>query len=126
MSDRETDEAGQVLVVDDDRDIAELVKLALTDDGYEVLTACNGARALAVVEHAAPRLILLDMRMPVMDGWAFAREYRARVPMPAPIVVVTAARDAAERASEIAADGHLSKPFGLDELFDVVHHYAPR
>ncbi len=71
-----------------------------------------------------PDLVLLDMRMPIMDGWEFARRYR-RGPEPhAPIVVLTAARDAAERAAEIDANGYLGKPFGVEELLTLVGHHA--
>lgn len=114
----------KILVVDDDRDIGELVELALADEGYDVRTAPNGAVALEQAHTCPPDVILLDMRMPVMDGWAFARQYRATVQPTAPIVVMTAARDAAERAAEIDADDHLAKPFSLDELFDVVRRQA--
>jgi two-component system chemotaxis response regulator CheY len=116
----------RTLVVDDDHDIAELVRLALTDEGYEVVIASNGSAALAAIEAAPFDLILLDMRMPVMDGWEFARTYRSRPEPRTPVVVITAARDAAERAAEIDADGYLSKPFSLEELFAVVEHHARR
>jgi len=81
----------------------------------------------ALVEAATrgPDVILLDMKMPVMDGWEFARVYRAAPGQHAPIVVVTAAADAAGRAAEVAADGHLPKPFDLDDLFRVVDEYCP-
>src|SRR5262245_21035427 len=68
----------RVLVVDDDTDIGEMVRLALTDEGYEVVFVQNGAEALDASQSGPFDVILLDMRMPVMDGWAFAREYRAR------------------------------------------------
>lgn len=113
-----------MLVVDDDHDIAELVRLALTDEGYEVVIASNGSAALQEAQASHFDLILLDMRMPVMDGWEFARAYQAKPAPRAPIVVVTAARDAGERAAEINADGFLSKPFSLDELLDVVKQHV--
>ena len=116
----------RTLVVDDDHDIAELVRLALTDEGYEVVIASNGSSALQATLETAFDLILLDMRMPVMDGWEFAREYRSRAGPRAPVIVITAARDAAERAAEIDADGYLSKPFSLEELLDIVDHHARR
>jgi CheY-like chemotaxis protein len=62
--------------------------------------------------------------MPVMDGWEFARRYRARPEPHAPIVVLTAARDAADRAAEIQADGHLGKPFDVDDLLTLVSHHT--
>jgi two-component system, chemotaxis family, chemotaxis protein CheY len=115
---------GPVLVVDDDQDILYSMDMALSDEGYEVLTASDGAEALAVLQQRVPTLILLDMRMPVMDGWQFARAYRRRPGPHAPIVVVTAARDAAERAAEIEAQGVLPKPFGIDDLLQTVGRYA--
>ena len=114
----------RTLVVDDDHDIAELVRLALTDEGYEVVVASNGSAALLALETTPFDLILLDMRMPVMDGWEFARAYQARPAPRPPIVVVTAARDAGERAAEIDADGYISKPFSLEELLDAVKHHV--
>src|SRR5438270_13782141 len=91
--------SGIVLVVDDDDDIRDFMELGLRDAGYRVLSAENGASALDVLARAQSDLILLDMRMPVMDGWAFARAYHQKPPPHVPIVVVTAAQDAAERAS---------------------------
>jgi two-component system chemotaxis response regulator CheY len=118
-----SNQRARILVVDDDLDIAELVRLALTDEGFDVITATNGAAALDVAQATPPDLVLLDMRMPIMDGWTFARRYRSAPPPRAPIVVMTAARDAAERAAEIDADGYLSKPFSLDELFGIVDQH---
>lgn len=116
----------RTLVVDDDHDIAELVQLALSDEGYEVVIASNGSAALQATLATPFDLILLDLRMPVMDGWEFARAYRARPEPRAPVVVVTAARDAAELAAEIDADDYLSKPFSLEELLDVVKRHVRR
>ena len=113
-----------MLVVDDDADIRDFMELGLRDAGYRVLSAHNGSAALDVLSSDASDLILLDMRMPVMDGWAFARAYRER-PLPrAPIVVVSAAVDAARRAAEIGADGYLAKPFDLKELTEAVRRHV--
>ncbi len=114
----------KVLVVDDDQGIRELVATALSEEGYEVSGAADGAEALDRIAETQPDLILLDMRMPVMDGWEFARRYRS-VPAPhAPIVIVTAALDVAKDAKEIGADGFLAKPFQLDELVALVERHA--
>ena len=118
--------ATRILVVEDDESIRELIDLVLSSAGYEVVTAENGAFALQVIDGARPDLILLDMRMTVMDGWEFARRYRASPEPHAPIVVVTAARDAAERAAEIHANGFLGKPFGVDELLALVGNHTRR
>ena len=119
-------DAPTVLVVDDDQDIRDLVQLGLEDEGYSVLTAPNGKAALALLGRSPIDLILLDMRMPVMDGWTFARLYQEQPGPRAPVVVITAAQDAAQRSADIAAEGHLAKPFGLAELRATVGHYVPR
>lgn len=115
----------RILVVDDDESIRELVDMALSSEGHQVMTAPHGRAALEVIAISPPDVILLDMKMPVMDGWEFARIYRQVPGQHAPIVVVTAAQDAASRAAEVAADGHLPKPFDLEDLFRVVDEYAP-
>jgi len=115
----------RVMVVDDDDFVRFFVEEALTDRGYEVIEARNGAVALSLLGSVQPDLILLDMRMPVMDGWQFAATYRVSHPGPhAPIVVVTAAADAATYAAQIQAQAHLSKPFAVDDLFDCVAHHV--
>lgn len=105
-----------ILVVEDDPDLLALVDMILSDAGYRVRTAGDGRAALARVTEEMPALVFLDMRMPVMNGWEFAREFRARHGRAAPIVVVTAAENARERAEEIGADGWLAKPFELDDV----------
>jgi two-component system, chemotaxis family, chemotaxis protein CheY len=115
---------GPVLVIDDDESIRDFLTTALTDEGYAVLTAANGQAALDLLADVSPGLILLDMRMPVMDGWEFARLYRQRPGPHAPLVVMTAARDAIDRASQIEADGLLAKPFDLDDLLAVVARFT--
>ena len=114
----------QILIIDDDQEIREMVGYALTDEGYLVITAHNGAAALEVLESEQPDLILLDMRMPVMDGWTFARTYRQRPEPHVPIVVMTAAIDAAQWSREVSAAGFISKPFELNRLFDTVKRHA--
>jgi DNA-binding response OmpR family regulator len=113
-------DAQGLLVVEDDPDLSGLLKMILADAGYSVRVAENGAAALALVADEMPGLILLDMRMPVMNGWEFAREFRARHGRAARVVVVTAAENARLRAQEIDADGWVEKPFELDAVLDVV------
>jgi DNA-binding response OmpR family regulator len=113
----------RVLVVDDDESIRQFIEMALRDDGYEVATAPDGAEALLMVRSFAPQLVLLDMRMPTMDGWNFAAAYRGQPEPRAPIIVVTAARDPAEYALEIEADAYLAKPFDLHELRALVARF---
>jgi CheY-like chemotaxis protein len=112
------------LIVDDDESIREFVEVFLSGEGYEVVAAPHGAAALEIVYELQPALILLDMRMPIMDGWEFAQAYRASPEPHAPVVVLTAAIDAGEESEEIAADDYVAKPFDLDELLGVVRKHV--
>jgi CheY-like chemotaxis protein len=113
-----------VLVVEDDADLVSLMELVLSDVGYRVRTAPEGGAALARIAEELPGLILLDMRMPGMNGWEFAREFRARYGRACPIVVVTAAENARARAQEVEAEGWLSKPFEIDDVLRIVARHA--
>jgi CheY-like chemotaxis protein len=113
-----------VLVVEDDPDLVDLMAVILQDAGYRVATATDGFEALARVEAEMPSLILLDMRMPRMNGWEFAGEFRTRWDRSCPIVVVTAAENARLRAEEIGADGWLEKPFELEDVIRVVERHV--
>jgi two-component system chemotaxis response regulator CheY len=112
-----------VLVVDDDPAIRSAVRDLLEDYGIPVETATDGRDALAKVTAQVPRLVLLDMRMPIMDGWGFARALRDAGIDP-PVVVMTAAADARRWADEIGAIGVVPKPFGIDELIGAVNRYS--
>jgi len=116
---------GTILIVDDDAAIRLAVSWALGDAGYRVSLAENGQHALDRVSTDPPALLLLDMRMPVMDGWELARRYRSLPGPHAPIVVMTAAQDARERARQVDADDYLAKPFELDALVTLVQRYVP-
>jgi CheY-like chemotaxis protein len=117
----------RVLVVEDEPEILDFVEVLLGSEGYQVITASNGAVALQrVLSGETFDLVLLDMRMPVMDGWTFAHAYHERPGPHAPIVVLTAARDAEARAAQIHADGYLGKPFDMDDLLRLVAHHTGR
>ncbi len=113
---------GTVLVVDDDTSILDTVSSILSGEGYDVVSASSGEEALDAVARKLPLLILLDMRMPVMDGWAVARALRGQG-ISVPIVVMTAAESAQRWADEVGAEGYLAKPFGLDELLTTVERF---
>jgi DNA-binding response OmpR family regulator len=108
----------RVLVVEDDQSIRELVVYALGDEGHEVDEATDGQSALDMIALRRPDVIVLDMKMPGMDGWQFARVYRERHGTETPIIVFTAAADAAARAAEVGAEAVVSKPFDLDALIE--------
>ncbi|HEV7216905.1 MAG TPA: response regulator [Chloroflexota bacterium] len=104
-----------VLVVDDDPDIREFVSDALAFDGYAVLTAGNGLEALRLLDQHHPHVVLLDLRMPVMDGPTFARRCWERFGDAIPIIAMSAfSRDF--HLNELHLSGFLAKPFDLGDL----------
>lgn len=115
--------AAPVLIVEDDSTIREVMADALRDEGYEVALAQNGEEALTVVQRDQPGLILLDMRLPVLDGWGFARRLK-ELGLDVPIVIVTATHNTEVWAEEIGAVGFLAKPFDLTDLLDVVERHS--
>ena len=119
-----TENAKTILAVDDDIDLLGMVQLLLEDAGYRVATAADGQEALEKVAAELPDLILLDMKMPGMNGWEFARVFRERYNHLTPIVVLTAAEDARKRAAEVGADGYLGKPFDIDDLVRIVERHV--
>jgi len=114
---------GRVLVVDDDPDILDALSEILEVEGYEVQRARNGREALQALEHAPPDLVLLDLMMPVMDGWEFARSLEPS--SRPPIIVLSADRNVSVKAQEIGALGWLAKPFELAELLAAVRRAIP-
>ena len=105
----------RILVVDDDPSIRDVVASLLELEGHEVSTASNGLEALRDVERQPPDLIVLDMRMPVMDGWTFVRELHRRG-LHVPILVLTATQDAHLWAEQVGAEDFLEKPFEISSL----------
>ena len=113
-----------VLIVEDDPDLLDMMEIVLDAAGYPVRKALHGKEALDLVALEMPAVILLDMKMPVMDGWEFAQRFRQLYGDAAVVVVVTAAADARLRAEEIGASDYLAKPFEIDELVRCVErHY---
>ena len=110
----------KVLVVEDDEDILAMLAFALEDEGYAVQTATNGAEALALVGTTLPGLIILDLRMPVMDGREFIERFRNQYGQCVPIVLHTAAPNPRSLARELQAQGFLSKPAELDDVLVMV------
>jgi len=112
-----------VLVVDDDPDILDALSEILEVEGYEVQRARNGREALQRLERGLPDLVLLDLMMPVMDGWEFARSLSPAARPP--IIVLSADRNVSSRAREIGAVEWLAKPFELSELLAAVRRVVP-
>ena len=105
-----------VLVADDEQRITKLVSIALTDEGFRVVTAAGGEEALAKAEEIRPDIVLLDIVMPDLDGIEVMRQIRERRPVP--VILLTARGAASEKAKGLdqGADDYIAKPFHLDEL----------
>ena len=108
--------ATRVLVVDDDANICELLRLYLEKEGYDVDIAENGGRALERFDRQPPDLILLDVMMPEMDGWHVCREIRKR--SACPIIMLTAKSEVFDKVLglELGADDYVVKPFEAKEV----------
>jgi DNA-binding response OmpR family regulator len=116
-----------VLVVDDDRAIRGFVAEVLMDEGYDVKTAENGNEALAVSREWHPDLIVLDLMMPVMDGWTFrARQRQEDALADVPVVVTSAATTLRTHRDTLEPCVLLPKPFELEELLGAVESCTPR
>jgi len=109
-----------VLVVDDDPDILQTLGLCLSSEGYRVLMAANGKEALDILDRERPSVILLDLMMPVMDGWQFVAELDHRGRRDVPLLILSADRSVQGHAQQLRASGHLAKPFDLEELLGKV------
>jgi CheY-like chemotaxis protein len=109
----------RVLVIDDDDSLCDAIREVLGEE-YAVASAPHGAAALDLVKVHEPALILLDLRMPIMDGWSFVQQYRRGVAVPGRVIVMSAATDLGNIARQLGADGHLKKPFDLDDLRTLV------
>lgn len=114
----------KLLIVEDDEDILFVLTDFFESHGYKVLTALNGLLALELLEkNEFPNLVLLDMMMPIMNGWQFRDEFVARYDNECPIIVMTAAADAKKRSEEIGAAAWVAKPFNLDNILKLVKKF---
>ena len=113
-----------VLVLDDDPWILQTVSEILTEAGYRVEAAQSALEAARHVAQAPAEIVLLDIRLPGLNGREFAMDLRARH-ISSKIIVMSAAHDANELATEIGADGVLIKPFDLAELLSEVERLCP-
>ncbi|HET6312609.1 MAG TPA: response regulator [Chloroflexia bacterium] len=118
-------EPKDVLVVEDEAYLCDLVADVLEAEGHQARTASNGHEALERVQDRKPQLILLDLMMPVMDGWEFIRALRSnRDWADIPIVVVTAVYDIKRTQQETGAVAVVTKPFDIDQIADVVARFS--
>ena len=119
-------DARRVLIVEDEDAVGAVVADVLADEGYEVRRARNGREGLDVLQAWLPRLIVLDLMMPEMDGWTFRAEQRRLGGQVAavPVIVLSGAREARARAGELGAVQAISKPFDLDEVVAAVGRWS--
>ncbi len=110
----------KILVVDDDPNICELLKIRLESNGYEVTTASNGVEAFVKVNDDKPDLIILDVAMPTMDGLEFVRSTRWLDTKDIPILILTARTNSKEIFDALGVADFLTKPFDPKELLGKV------
>ena len=109
-------DATRILVVEDDRNIVDLIRANLSVRGYEVVVSDDGSKALWMIEVERPDLVILDLMLPGADGFELCREIRERSPVG--IIVVSARRGEHDKVSalNLGADDYITKPFGVEEL----------
>ncbi|HEY7293979.1 MAG TPA: response regulator [Dehalococcoidia bacterium] len=112
--------SADVLVVDDDPDVRLMIRWALEEEGLTVATAGDGRAALDLLAARRPALLVLDMSLPLVDGYGVAAGLRAAYGADVPILLVTADGRAAEKARRLGARAYLHKPFEVDELVRAV------
>ncbi len=109
----------RILVVEDDPDLRTILRLQLLSQDWEVSEAVNGAEGFAFVQRSVPDLVILDLMMPVMDGFGFLKRTRSLMHLQdLPILILTASEDERNRIKgfQYQADSYMSKPYDLDEL----------
>lgn len=111
----------RALIVEDDGNISELLRLYLGKDGFEVMQVTDGAKAEASFDLFAPDVVLLDIMLPGKDGWQICRSIRAKSSVP--IIMLTAKGETSDKVSglEMGADDYVTKPFEIKELIARVH-----
>ena len=111
----------KALIIEDDANIRELLRLYLEKDGFEVFGVSDGSNGLREYKRVNPDLVMLDIMLPVMDGWQVCRELRKTMKMP--IIMLTAKGETEDKVSglEMGADDYIVKPFEVKELLARVH-----
>ncbi|MDR0381265.1 MAG: response regulator transcription factor [Oscillospiraceae bacterium] len=111
----------RVLIVEDDANISQLLRLYLEKDGFSVEAAADGGAGLVAFRQSPPDIVLLDIMLPVMDGWAVCREIRAESKVP--IIMLTAKGETYDKVSglEMGADDYIVKPFEMKEVLARIH-----
>lgn len=109
----------RILVIEDDPDLRTIVRLQLSSSGYEISEACNGAEGFKAIQEETPDCVILDLMMPIMDGFGFLKRARSVTAFQdVPILILTASEDERNRVRgfQYQADSYMSKPYDLQEL----------
>ncbi len=114
-----------ILVVDNDQSLRELLRLHLSNAGYDVTTACDGIEAGYAVLRTAPDLILTDVKMPHMDGFEFVEALKSDKALASIPVIFLTSLDAFDRGKQLGAVGYLNKPIRADKLLETVAEHLP-
>lgn len=116
----------RILVVDDDEDIRDLLRMHLTSAGYEVQVAADAIAAGYIVLKSPPDLIITDVNMPHMDGFEFVAALKADTSLPRiPVIFLTSVDDGDSRSRELGAVGYVTKPVRADRLLSLVAQHVP-
>jgi CheY-like chemotaxis protein len=118
--------AGHVLVVEDEADLRAIVATVLVEEGYQVTLARDGAEAVERLRRDRPDVILLDLRLPRLDGASVLAAYRAMPGPHAPVIAFSALPDAAEAAEDLGVSDVLPKPFRVADLIRLVAGHTRR
>ncbi len=113
----------RILIVEDDPDLRTILRLQLLSQGWEVAEAVNGAEGFEAVKQDVPDCVILDLMMPVMDGFGFLKRVRSLMDLQdVPILILTASEDERNRIRgyQYQADAYMSKPYDLEELTEEV------
>ena len=112
--------AGRVMVIDDDRGVREILSLALSEEGYDVESAMDGAEGLAMLGRRPVDVVIVDMRMPEIDGSDFCRLYAEQTDGRGRVILMTAMAGRSVTADIPGVVEWIAKPFDLDEVLDVI------
>jgi len=122
VSEKKKDDRKRILLVDDDREIVESMKIALEAAGYQILIARDGNQGLAMAEREDPDLMILDMMMPKRSGFLVLEKLRRSRPIPLRVIMITANEGSRHKAyaEMLGVDDYVRKPFAMDRLLDSV------
>ncbi len=115
-------ESKRILLVDDDQEIVESMRIALEASGYEIVVARDGNQGLALAEREDPDLVILDMMMPKRSGFLVLEKLRRTRPIPLRIIMITANEGSRHKAyaEMLGVDDYIRKPFAMDRLLESV------